>query len=94
LFAVSSLTPIVRNLVSTCAFITQGLTCLSNSSCISAVYFSYPVVTLHIPGHKNWVLCIAWSPDGKHLVSGSKSGELILWDPKTGKQLGSPLTVL
>ncbi|KAF2537981.1 hypothetical protein F2Q68_00021486 [Brassica cretica] len=25
-------------------------------------------------GHKNWVLSIAWSPDGKHLVSGSKSG--------------------
>ncbi|KAF0894808.1 hypothetical protein E2562_003692 [Oryza meyeriana var. granulata] len=43
-------------------------------------------------GHKNWVLCIAWSPDGSHLVSGSKSGELILWDPKTGKQLGTPIT--
>ncbi|KAG0450725.1 hypothetical protein HPP92_026600 [Vanilla planifolia] len=43
-------------------------------------------------GHKNWVLCIAWSPDGKHLVSGSKSGELILWDPQTGKQFGNSLT--
>ncbi|KAM0843960.1 hypothetical protein ACQ4PT_057374 [Festuca glaucescens] len=48
---------------------------------------------LHNVRHKNWVLCIAWSPDGKHLVSGSKSGELILWDPKTGNQLGTALTV-
>ncbi|KAK2994472.1 hypothetical protein RJ640_008840 [Escallonia rubra] len=42
-------------------------------------------------GHKNWVLCIAWSPDGKHLVSGSKSGELQCWDPQTGKASGNPL---
>ncbi|PNY11684.1 notchless protein [Trifolium pratense] len=42
-------------------------------------------------GHKNWVLCIEWSPDGKYLVSGSKSGELICWDPKTGKQSGNAL---
>ncbi|KAK1375730.1 hypothetical protein POM88_031923 [Heracleum sosnowskyi] len=26
--------------------------------------------------------CIAWLPDGKHLVSGSKTGELQCWDPK------------
>ncbi|KAL6505200.1 hypothetical protein OROGR_025017 [Orobanche gracilis] len=42
-------------------------------------------------GHRNWVLCIAWSPDGKHLVSGSKAGELICWDPQTGKPSGDPL---
>ncbi|KOM27063.1 hypothetical protein LR48_Vigan393s000700 [Vigna angularis] len=45
-----------------------------------------------ISGHKNWVLCIAWSLDGKYLVSGSKAGELICWDPQTGKSLGNPLT--
>ncbi|MCI06593.1 notchless-like protein, partial [Trifolium medium] len=43
--------------------------------------------------HKNWVLCIEWSPDGKYLVSGSKSGELICWDPQTGKQSGNALTL-
>jgi ribosome assembly protein 4 len=58
---------------------------------IPLIFESYQI-TPHLPGHKNWVLCIAWSPDGNHLVSGSKSGELILWDPKTGKQLGTPLT--
>lgn len=46
-----------------------------------------------LSGHKNWVLYLAWSPDGKHLVSGSKSGELITWDPLTGKPSGSPLMV-
>ena len=45
-------------------------------------------------GHRNWVLCIAWSPDGKHLVSGSKAGELQCWDPQTGKPSGGPLTVM
>lgn len=44
-------------------------------------------------GHKNWVLSIAWSPDGKHLVSGSKAGELLTWDPLTGKPSGNPLVV-
>jgi WD40 repeat protein len=44
-------------------------------------------------GHKNWVLCIAWSPDGKHLVSGSKAGELQCWDPQTGKPSGNLLVV-
>lgn len=44
-------------------------------------------------GHKNWVLSIAWSPDGKHLVSGSKAGELQCWDPLTGEPSGNPLVV-
>ena len=27
-------------------------------------------------GHKHWILCIAWSCDGKKLVSGCKNGEV------------------
>jgi WD40 repeat protein len=40
-------------------------------------------------GHDSSVLFVAWSPDGKYLVSGSESGELICWDPQTGKSLGN-----
>nr|KAJ0189172.1 hypothetical protein LSAT_V11C800446270 [Lactuca sativa] len=45
-------------------------------------------------GHKNWVLFVAWSPDGKHLVSGSKSGEIQIYDPWTGKASGNLLTII
>ena len=30
-------------------------------------YFSF----VYLSGHKNYVLCVAWSPDGKKLASGS-----------------------
>lgn len=40
--------------------------------------------------HKNWVLYIAWSPDGKKLASGGMDNELYLWDPQTGKTVGKP----
>jgi len=29
--------------------------------------------------------CVAFSPDGKTLATGSKSGGIALWDPNTGK---------
>uniref|UniRef100_A0A1I8JFL4 SH3 domain-containing protein n=1 Tax=Macrostomum lignano TaxID=282301 RepID=A0A1I8JFL4_9PLAT len=42
-------------------------------------------------GHKHWVLCIAWSPDGRRLASACKRGQICLWCPDTGKQIGRPL---
>lgn len=39
-------------------------------------------------GHKHWVLFIAWSPDSKKLASGCKNGEILLWNPVNGEQLG------
>ena len=40
-------------------------------------------------GHVDWVSSIAFSPDGKTLLSGSHDGTLILWDTMTGRQLRS-----
>ena len=48
----------------------------------------------HIPllvalqGHKNWVLCLAWSPDAKYLVSGSMDGQVLVWQADTGTLKG------
>jgi len=37
--------------------------------------------------HNQWILAIAWAPNGLKLASGDKSGLVCLWDPKTGKQV-------
>ena len=42
-------------------------------------------------GHKNHVLCTAWSPDGKRFASADKNGVVILWDPQQ-QQKGNKLT--
>ena len=54
---------------------------------------NWTVLKIVITGHKNWVLCIAWSPDGKHLVSGDKTGHVYMWDPQNGKTDGSAFNV-
>ena len=38
-------------------------------------------------GHVEWVTSVAFSPDGKTLVSGSHDGTLIIWNLATGKQI-------
>ncbi len=40
-------------------------------------------------GHVDWVSSVAFSPDGRTLLSGSHDGTLILWDVLTGRQLRS-----
>ena len=53
--------------------------------------------TSHMPmhvctGHKHHVLCTAWSPDhGSIFVSADRAGEIRLWDPQEGLQLGPAL---
>lgn len=35
-----------------------------------------------LKGHKDVINCLCFSPDGKHLLSGDASGEIIIWDVK------------
>jgi WD40 repeat protein len=42
-------------------------------------------------GHQDAVLCLAYAPGGKSLISGGRDGRVIRWDAATGKELGSYL---
>lgn len=39
-------------------------------------------------GHSETVAAIAFTPDGKHIVSGSNDGSIKLWDSRTGREEG------
>jgi serine/threonine protein kinase len=38
-------------------------------------------------GHSDFIFAIAWSPDGKYIVSGSQDGTAQVWDARTGVKL-------
>ena len=44
-----------------------------------------------LQGHTNSVLSVAFSPDGRHIVSGSWDNTMQLWDAHIGGQVGNPL---
>ena len=50
-----------------------------------------PRLVKRLENHKNWVLSVAFSPDGKQFVSGSADGTLILWDTATREPVYPPL---
>lgn len=40
-------------------------------------------------GHPHAVLCAAFSPDGRYLISAGVGGIILLWDAQTGEKLGA-----
>ena len=43
-------------------------------------------------GDTDTVTSVAFSPDGKRIVSGSRDTTVRLWDADTGQQIGQPMT--
>src|SRR5579863_4579034 len=42
---------------------------------------------LRLTGHTDGVRSVAWSPDGRMILSGSRDRTLILWDAATGERI-------
>ena len=40
-----------------------------------------------LQGHVQPAYGVAWSPDGKYLVTGDEQAKIFLWDPKTGEKI-------
>lgn len=49
-----------------------------------SVPWSYPAT---LAGHEDFVYCVAWSPDGAYLVSGSTDCTLWIWDARSGEKV-------
>ena len=41
-----------------------------------------------LKGHSNWVVSLAFSPDGRRLISGAGDGTARIWSVETGKEIG------
>jgi WD40 repeat protein len=52
---------------------------------------SRPPPNLTMRGHTDVVVCTAFSPDGKVVISGSLDGIVMVWDAQTGKSTLPPL---
>ncbi|EDR06801.1 uncharacterized protein LACBIDRAFT_299688 [Laccaria bicolor S238N-H82] len=46
---------------------------------------------LRLVGHDSWVTSVAFSPDGRHIVSGSGDKTVRVWDAQTGQSVIDPL---
>lgn len=42
-------------------------------------------------GHKNWVLCVQWSPDGQYFASGGMDDQVCIWNYTSQEMCGRPL---
>ncbi|KAF7982794.1 hypothetical protein HWV62_25709 [Athelia sp. TMB] len=46
---------------------------------------SWPSQWKMIEGHSSWVRSVSFSPDGKHILSGSDDGSIRIWDAETSE---------
>ncbi|KIN96361.1 hypothetical protein M404DRAFT_82641, partial [Pisolithus tinctorius Marx 270] len=51
----------------------------------------WPAVQLYLQGHSDEVRSVAFSPDGKRIVSGLLDNTVRVWDAERGVQISSPL---
>jgi WD40 repeat protein len=49
-------------------------------------------IGMTIEAHDNWVLCVAFSPDGERIASASEDRTIRVWDATTGQIVADPLT--
>src|SRR5258708_1575610 len=53
---------------------------------------SWPAPPLEWIGHTDFVRCVSYSPNGRHVVSGSWDKTIRIWDAETGAAVGDPIT--
>ena len=52
---------------------------------------TWPLALQQLKGHDNYVLSVAFSPDGSKIVSGSSDKTIRVWDASTGVEMLPPL---
>lgn len=61
--------------------------CMVSCVCIAETKSELKLVVQK--GHSGFIKGLCYSPDGKHIVSGSSDKTLIIWDARTGQQIHS-----
>jgi WD40 repeat protein len=76
--------------VETVAFSPRGLALLFCRPNGLQIWFN-PSLALPVDGHTDTVTSVGFSPDGRHIASGSRDTTVLLWDSQTGARVGQSL---